>query len=529
MAAAAPMAADDVVTSDDLISMQRHICTLRSTPSDNCCSGAFTLADITYLRASFKSLDREGRRQLLTELIVHCPRTASGRVAQYVLLGNIVCKSMFILLCGSSKNSVSKARHAAAVETPRAAPVVAAAVGAAAPLAGRAPAAAFPLAAASALHLLNTRAAVQTMLEVLKEATALREYDRATVERNRHRDQSSALATIVTLGPVLGRRLQPRDQSHAAVAAIDFLTDIQLQNAQDWGKRKHKQRGLHGFPAGAPLLQLPACFEVAAFYPLYNKEVPEPHISLQEFSRHARDIRNNMNIVLQHDNGDMPLCNICGLAGASLKSAQASGNEHLIANVKQGIEWHLWLVRQQRRHMIQLAELSHSCNEQLLAEQEPPSADGGRMRAFQRLSFRAQDDQVANATEPEVCVDVFLTDRPSVLACAHFAGGTPKILSRAAVVRYSCQATLHHTSSMNADGTFTRNGTVTLLYIPNNVFKLGANFTLDGFVDSLLALPPLRVPGRQRCVILVLDNTVRASAYCGRPGSVSCRKNNNYH
>jgi hypothetical protein len=132
------------------------------------------------------------------------------------------------------------------------------------------------------------------------------------------------------------------------------------------------------------------------------------------------------------------------------------------------------------------------------------------MRALQRLCFRDADDLLFMAGEQEVCIDVFLTDRPSVVACAHFAAGMPKLLSRAAVVRYSCQAVLHHSSFMNPDGSFTRNGAVSLLYIPNNVFKLGGNFTLDGFVDSLLALPPLRVAGRQRCVILVLDNTVRA-------------------
>lgn len=474
-----------------------HICKLPNASPASGCVTSLTMGDIAFLRTSFAELDRDGRQQLLAGILVQCPAMKSQRL-QYVLFGVAVCRQVFILLCDTSKNSIAGARK---LDSPLAkhgayyrATSAAAAAAASSP---------------NQLLLLNSRQYIEFLVDCAQQAKAHRKYDRATVENNRHRDQSSSLATVVSLGPESGRRRVDRPLSPMTEEAQTFLEDLLLSSAQDWGKRKHNQRGLGGAAAGTPLLQLPRSFETSAFYELYCSETSAPHLSDTEFSRHSRDLRRKLNIVVQPHLGDMPLCNICGLATSLMTSARASGDEKQVAATTLGLKSHLWLVRHQRKLMQQLAELSHAASEQLLIEAEPLRAEGGRVRAATRLQFRSPaDTQPLAADEKEELLEVWLTDRPAVLACAQFAAGEPKILSRAAVVRYSCQGLLRHSSNMAADGTLTRNGIASLLYVPNNVFKLGANFTIDGLVDGLLSMQPLRVNGRKRTIILVLDNTV---------------------
>jgi len=478
-----------------------HTCKLPCT-TPSVCVAALTTGDIAFLRKSFAELDRDGRQQLLAGILVQCPALKSQRL-QYVLFGVAVCRKIFLILCDTSKDSIACARKLDSPLAKNGAHYRAASAAAAA-----------AASSAQQLLLLNSRQYIEFLVQCATQARAYRVYDRATVESNRHRDQSSSLATVVTLGPATGRREVARPVSLATAEAHAFLEDLLLSSAQDWGKRKHKQRGLGGMAAGTPLLQLPRSFETSAFYSLYCAETAQPHLCCTEFLRHARDLRRKFNIKKQPNLGDMPLCNICGLASTQMTSARASGDEQLIAATSHGLTSHLWLVRQQRKLMQQLAQLSHAASEQLLIEAEPLGPSGGRVRASVRLQFRTQADtqpltENENENEEEEMLEVWLTDRPAVLACANFAAGAPKTLSRAAVVRYSCQGLLRHSSTMEVDGSLTRNGTVSLLYVPNNVFKLGANFTIDGLVDALLSLPPLRVAGRKRTIILVLDNTVR--------------------
>jgi len=341
-----------------------------------------------------------------------------------------------------------------------------------------------------------------------------RSFGRELVNAARDRAPDSQLHVVALqgAGPLLPRVTAEREPTASADATERWLAALLHELGQDWGRRRNKQRGLLGHDAGTPYITLPPRFEATAFYRLYQAELAEqgiPPLSLSRFLTLTRKVMQHFNIRLAPDHGDMPLCDTCASSGQWVASARASGDDRLTVRVQTAMASHLAVVRKQRIHMQNLALVAHYCSEQLLIEAEPMFTP--RVAAVLRLQARAPADISPVLPGTESVIEVWLTDRPSVVQCAHNAAGALKSLSRAGSLALSCQAVLRHVSALTGVSTdpFCRNGVVSLSYIASNVFPLGANWTAEAVIDSLLALPPLLIPARKRTVFLVLDNTVR--------------------